>query len=58
MVIGAALIAAVRSSSAENPFLHQEFYVNPVNSREFESSIATAAGDIKVNLKKMQKVPS
>jgi len=44
--------------AAGNPFLGKPLYVNPVNSRQYETSIATASGTTKAHLREMQKVPS
>ena len=40
------------------PFLGQVLYVNPVNAKEVDTSIATAAScDVKANLQRMQRGP-
>mmetsp|Transcript_43296 Transcript_43296/g.135357 ORF Transcript_43296/g.135357 Transcript_43296/m.135357 type:complete len:776 (+) Transcript_43296:48-2375(+) len=54
----ACRLAVVAIGGSTNPFLDQQFYINPVNAKEFDSSIATAAGTVKSNLQKMQTVPS
>lgn len=41
-----------------NPFANHKFYVNPVNSKEFDTSIATASGKTRENLQRMQSTPS
>merc|ERR1740138_1818340 len=38
--------------------MDQKFYVNPVNAKEFDSSISTATGVTRENLQRMQQVPS
>jgi cellulose 1,4-beta-cellobiosidase len=49
------VVAAVAST---NPFEDHEFYVNPANGNEYDSSISTATGSVKANLEAMQKVAS
>jgi len=56
-----ALIGAPLARGANpvgNPFLDHTFHVNVVNKEQFDQSIATAAGEIKANLQRMQSVPA
>jgi len=53
-----AVFLAVAASASTNPFEGHEFYVNPANEKEYDSSISTAAGIVKTNLQAMQKTAS
>jgi cellulose 1,4-beta-cellobiosidase len=55
-VVGAAVVSVACGST--NPFANREFYVNPANQQEYDSSIATATGDVKTTLQAMRDVPS
>lgn len=46
------------AAATGNPFAGRTFYVNPANQAEYDSSIATASGQVKENLQKMRDVPS
>jgi len=45
-------------AKTKNPFLGQRFYINPMNRKEYDASIATASGKVKANLRTMSRVPS
>lgn len=55
-VLATSLVTA--AASDVNPFEGNNWYVNPANMEEYDSSIETATGDVKVNLEAMKKVPS
>jgi len=55
--LGLSVVAGLASSSP-NPFEGKAFYVNPANQNEYDSSIATATGEVKENLQAMRSVPS
>jgi len=51
----------VLSAASGNPFeglSSSDFYINPINSKQYDNSISTATGTAKDNLKLMQKTPS
>jgi len=54
----AATCVVLAERPSANPFINQKFYVNPVNAKEFDSSISSATGVTKENLLRMQQVPS
>mmetsp|Transcript_80818 Transcript_80818/g.218888 ORF Transcript_80818/g.218888 Transcript_80818/m.218888 type:complete len:532 (-) Transcript_80818:132-1727(-) len=56
--LGGQNFSANFSAAGGNPFKGRSFYVNPVNSQEFEGSIQTATGTTRENLLRMQGVPS
>lgn len=52
---------AALGTAVGNPFQGKtsgDFYVNPINHRQYEASLSTAHGKVKENLKEMQSVPS
>jgi len=56
LVLGLAL--AGHAAAAGNPFEGKKLYINPVNAKQYDSSIKTADGQTKANLEKMKAVPS
>jgi cellulose 1,4-beta-cellobiosidase len=48
----------VACGNLANPFVGKTFYIPPQNVRNYDSSIATAEGELRSNLETMQKVPS
>jgi len=58
-VVFGASIVALSAHAAANPFAeHPNWYVNPSNMKEYDASIASASGTIKVNLEGMKNTPS
>lgn len=51
-------LALVLVVSSQNPFANQRFYINPSYERELDTSIATATGQVKINLQTMRNISS
>jgi len=54
-------LAGLAFGAVSNPFSGKtgnDFYINPINFRQYEQSIESSSGQIKMNLQEMQKVPS
>jgi len=56
LILGLAF--AGHAAAAGNPFAGKKLYINPVNAKQYDSSIKTASGKIRTNLEKMKTVPS
>jgi cellulose 1,4-beta-cellobiosidase len=52
------LALAGHAAAAGNPFKGKTLYINPVNAKQYDSSIKTAKGKTKDNLERMKTVPS
>lgn len=58
MLLWTLTSSAQRSNVPSNPFLGQKFYVNPARQEDYDKSIETADGQVRINLEIMRNQSS